>query len=98
MARALYTSKGTPVDIGRELGKGGEGSVFEVPSLGDQVAKLYHRAPDAEKQAKLRFMASTSDAQLLNYVAGSGGMRLGLTPMRARASPMRSAVSGWVRR
>lgn len=69
MARTLYTSKGTPVDIGRELGKGGEGSVFEVPSLGGQVAKLYHRAPDTKKQAKLSFMASTADAQLLNYVA-----------------------------
>ena len=69
MARKLYTSKGMPVDIGRELGKGGEGSVFEVPSLSDQVAKLYHKAPDSNKQAKLSFMASTADAQLLNYVA-----------------------------
>lgn len=69
MARTLYTSKGTPVDIGRELGKGGEGSVFEAPSLGGQVAKLYHKAPDAKKQAKLSFMASTADAELLKYVA-----------------------------
>ena len=69
MTRTLYTSKGTPVDIGRELGKGGEGSVFEVPSLSGQVAKLYHKAPDPKKQAKLSFMASTSDAQLLNYIA-----------------------------
>lgn len=69
MARTLYTSKGTPVDIGRELGRGGEGSVFEVPSLGGQVAKLHHRAPDTKKQAKLSFMASTADTQLLNYVA-----------------------------
>lgn len=69
MARTLYTSKGNAVQIGRELGKGGEGSVFEVPSLGGQVAKLYHKAPDAKKQAKLSFMASTADVQLLNYVA-----------------------------
>lgn len=69
MARTLYTAKGTPLNIGRELGKGGEGSVFEVPSLGGQVAKLYHKAPDSKKQAKLSFMASTADALLLNYVA-----------------------------
>lgn len=69
MAQTLYTSKGTPVELGQELGKGGEGSVFAVPSLSGQVAKLYHRAPDANKQAKLSFMASTVDAQLLNYVA-----------------------------
>lgn len=69
MQRTLYTSKGTPVNVGRELGKGGEGSVFEVSNLDGHVAKLYHKAPDSKKQAKLSFMASTADAQLLNYVA-----------------------------
>lgn len=69
MPKTLYTSKGTAVDIGRELGKGGEGSVFDVPAMSNQVAKLYHKAPDSKKQAKLSFMAATADAQLLNYVA-----------------------------
>jgi DNA-binding helix-hairpin-helix protein with protein kinase domain len=69
MPRALYTSRGNAIEVGRELGKGGEGSVFEVPALSNQVAKLYHKAPDAKKQSKLSFMASTADAQLLNYVA-----------------------------
>lgn len=69
MARTLYTSRGTAIDVGRELGKGGEGSVFEVPALSNQVAKLYHKAPGTRKQAKLSYMASTSDGQLLNYVA-----------------------------
>lgn len=69
MNRTLFTSKGASVALGREIGKGGEGSVFEVPALSNQVAKLYHRAPDLKKQDKLSFMASTVDAQLLNYVA-----------------------------
>lgn len=69
MPRALVTAKGTPIQIGRELGKGGEGSVFEVPALLGQVAKLYHQQPDLKKQAKLTFMASTADQQLLSYVA-----------------------------
>lgn len=71
MTKTLFTSKGAPVSLGRELGKGGEGSVFEVPDSANQVAKLYHshRAPDPKKQAKLNFMASTADVQLLNYVA-----------------------------
>ena len=68
MPRALVTAKGTPIQIGRELGKGGEGSVFEVPALIGQVAKLYHQQPDAKKQAKLAFMASTADQQLLTQV------------------------------
>lgn len=69
MAKTLVTSKGVPIQIGGELGKGGEGSVFEVPSLANQVAKLYHQLPESKKQAKLTFMASTADQQLLNYVA-----------------------------
>lgn len=69
MPRTLYTSRGTALDIGRELGKGGEGSVFELPALTNQVAKLYDKAPDSKKQAKLIHMASTADAQLLNYIA-----------------------------
>lgn len=69
MAKTLFTAKGAAVDIGRELGRGGEGSVFDVPSLGSQVAKLYHKQPDAKKQAKLTFMAATADQQLLSYLA-----------------------------
>jgi DNA-binding helix-hairpin-helix protein with protein kinase domain len=42
---------------------------LEVPALPNQVAKLYHQVPDAKKQAKLIFMASTADPQLLSYVA-----------------------------
>lgn len=69
MAKTLFTAKGAAVDIGRELGRGGEGSVFDVPSLGSQVAKLYHKQADAKKQAKLTFMAATADQQLLSYLA-----------------------------
>ena len=69
MTKTLFTSKGKQIAVGRQLGKGGEGSVHEVPALTDQVAKLYHKAPDQMKQTKLSFMASTADAQLLNYIA-----------------------------
>lgn len=65
----LVTSKGMTVVVGRELGRGGEGSVYEVPALPNQVAKLYHRPPDAKKQAKLSFMAATADDKLLSYIA-----------------------------
>jgi DNA-binding helix-hairpin-helix protein with protein kinase domain len=71
MSKKIYTSKGIPLNLGRELGKGGEGEVFEVTSLSNQVAKLYHShaLPNQRKQAKLRYMVTTADAQLLNYVA-----------------------------
>lgn len=69
MPTCLFTATGAPLQLGRELGRGGEGSVFEVPSLPKQVAKLYHELPDPKKQAKLRFMAATADDKLLSYVA-----------------------------
>jgi len=71
MEKTLFTSQGAPVGIGRELGRGGEGAVFEVPSRIGQVAKLYHdhKLPDARKQAKLSFMAATGDQRLLSYIA-----------------------------
>ncbi|MDY0748429.1 helix-hairpin-helix domain-containing protein [Paucibacter sp. R3-3] len=69
MAKTLVTSKGAALQLARELGKGGEGSVYEVIGLSDQVAKLYHKPPDAKKQSKLTFMAATADAQLVSYAA-----------------------------
>lgn len=69
MAKSLYTLNGAQISIGRELGRGGEAAVFEVPSSSDQVAKIYHKAPEKQKQAKLRFMAQSSDPELLGYVA-----------------------------
>lgn len=71
MTKTFVTSLGATIRLGQELGKGGEGSVYEVPQLQNQVAKIYHshNLPDVKKQAKLAFMASTADQQLLNYVA-----------------------------
>jgi DNA-binding helix-hairpin-helix protein with protein kinase domain len=69
VAISLFTSKGALVSLGHQLGKGGEGSVFDVPSLQEQVAKVYHEALDPLKQAKLSFMASSSDAQLLSFIS-----------------------------
>jgi DNA-binding helix-hairpin-helix protein with protein kinase domain len=67
--KTFFTGKGTAIQIGRELGKGGEGSVYEVPSHNNQVAKIYHQLPDTKKQAKIAFMAGSADDQLLNYAA-----------------------------
>lgn len=53
----FITSTQQPITTTRELGKGGEGSVYEVAGHSDQVAKIYHmthRTP--EKEYKLRAM------------------------------------------
>ncbi len=67
----FVTSKGMVVQIGRELGKGGEGSVYERPAQPDQVVKLYndHHRPDFQKQTKLSFMVRNSSKQLLDHAA-----------------------------
>jgi len=71
MTKTFVTGTGKTIEIGRELGKGGEGSVYEVPANHHWVSKLYnaHHQPDASKQAKLRFMANTADKELLSYAA-----------------------------
>jgi DNA-binding helix-hairpin-helix protein with protein kinase domain len=51
------TSNNQPIQLGRELGRGGEGSVHEVAGQSVLVAKLYHpqhRTP--AREAKLRAM------------------------------------------
>lgn len=69
MSKTLFNSSGGPILLGHEIGRGGEGAVYEISSASGQVAKVYQRAPDQKKQAKLKFMASTADAKLLSYVA-----------------------------
>lgn len=69
MPGLVLTSKGVPLQLGRALGTGGEGTVFEVRGLQGRVAKLYHRCPDPRKQAKLRFMAARAEQGLLSCSA-----------------------------
>jgi DNA-binding helix-hairpin-helix protein with protein kinase domain len=71
MTKTFFTHTGNTVETGRELGKGGEGSVYEVPANHHLVAKIYntHHLPDPLKQAKLRFMVTTADKELLSYAA-----------------------------
>lgn len=69
MTRNLVTSAGISVQLTRELGRGGEGAVFEVPALSSQVAKVYHKPLDAKKQAKLKFMSVAAHSELLRYCA-----------------------------
>lgn len=69
MTKALWTYGGSSLSLGKLLGKGGEGSVFEVAGSPKLVAKLYHEAPTRPKQDKLRYMASNAVKELLSYSA-----------------------------
>jgi len=65
----FFDSRGTPIQMGQELGRGGEGTVYDVPGNGGRVAKLYFSPPNEKKQAKLTFMAQSADASLLKHTA-----------------------------
>lgn len=60
-------SSGKSVPFGKELGRGGEGSVFEISSASKIVAKVYHQALQPKKQEKILTMVRLQQEQLLKF-------------------------------
>ncbi|MDF2653263.1 MAG: hypothetical protein K0Q73_9068, partial [Paenibacillus sp.] len=56
---------GQAVFLGAEIGKGGEGSVYEVRSQSHVVAKIYHKPISKEKQQKIKAMVEMKSDSLL---------------------------------
>lgn len=69
MTEPIYNSAGQPVLLGKQIGKGGEGAVFEVTGAEHLVAKIYHKPQDAKKQSKLKYMVGTRAELLLKYTS-----------------------------
>lgn len=66
----LFDSTGRRVPLGKEIGAGYEGAVYEVPALGNDIAaKIYHKAVSPERQAKLRSMVKGCDESLKKIAA-----------------------------
>jgi len=68
MVQALDTA-GRPVRLGREIGRGGEGTVYELEGRADRVAKLYFKQPDANHAAKLAAMVGAAEERLMRVAA-----------------------------
>lgn len=66
--RSVYDSSG-PIGLGKLLGKGGEGAVYEISGTKDRVAKIYHQAPSSEKVAKLEAMLELKNERLTSLAA-----------------------------
>lgn len=62
----VFDKQGQPVSLGAELGKGGEGSVYEIAGRADTVVKVYHKALAPDKAAKIAAMASLPFDRLLS--------------------------------
>ncbi|OCT15815.1 hypothetical protein A8709_09300 [Paenibacillus pectinilyticus] len=60
-------SSGKNVPFGKELGRGGEGSVFEISSASKIVAKVYHQALQPKKQEKILTMVRLHKDRLLKF-------------------------------
>lgn len=66
----LFDASGQHVPLGKKLGTGGEGAVYDVPSYGaDFVAKVYHHPLSHNRQAKLLAMVEGGTESLSKVAA-----------------------------
>jgi DNA-binding helix-hairpin-helix protein with protein kinase domain len=68
--RPFLNSFGTRIHLGKKLGSGGEGDVYEIfPSNQNVVAKIYHKPLDTPKQEKLLLMVRGCNDELKSISA-----------------------------
>lgn len=65
----FFTSDGKAIELGRQIGTGGEGTVYEIQGRDDLVAKIYHEPPTPEKAEKLIALARIGAERLFNLSA-----------------------------
>lgn len=65
----LYSGAGHPVEPGKILGRGGEGTVHEIAGRPGFVAKIYHQPVGPDKALKLEGMARQAHPGLLEIAA-----------------------------
>lgn len=68
-----FDVNGSPIALGKELGRGGEGAVYDVQGRQDLVAKLYHSPPKPDHAAKLAAMTAMANDRLMRVAAWPSG-------------------------
>src|SRR5215470_14906263 len=66
---SFLTSKSEIVRLGRRIGIGAEGEVYEIQDQSDLVAKIYHQPPPPEKAEKLVALSRLGNERLFNLSA-----------------------------
>jgi len=61
----LVDNNGSPIILSKELGRGGEGTVFVIQGNPSVVAKIYNKIPDHEKTNKISAMIGMGNERLL---------------------------------
>src|SRR5215813_6820508 len=67
--RIFHTSQSEIVRLGRRIGTGAEGEVYEIQDNSDLVAKVYHEPPPKEKAEKLVALSRLGNERLFNLSA-----------------------------
>jgi DNA-binding helix-hairpin-helix protein with protein kinase domain/Tfp pilus assembly protein PilF len=67
--RIFHTSRSEIVRLGRRIGTGAEGEVYEIQDNNDLVAKVYHAPPPPEKAEKLVALSRLGNERLFNLSA-----------------------------
>src|SRR5919106_499559 len=62
----FHTSQSDIVQLGRRIGTGAEGEVYEIQGKSDLVAKVYHEPPPPEKAEKLVVLSRLGNERLFN--------------------------------
>src|SRR5438105_645049 len=88
----VYDHLGRPLTLGRQIGKGGEGSVFEIINSPELVAKIYHNPPSALHQNKLRAAIAAARKELCNIAAWPT-----CTLHEKPGGPIRGFAMRWIR-
>jgi len=69
MTQRFFDRAGVEVELGTELARGGEGTVYALARYPGFVAKLYHEAPEPDKAAKLAAMVAGRTPRLDAHAA-----------------------------
>jgi DNA-binding helix-hairpin-helix protein with protein kinase domain/Flp pilus assembly protein TadD len=67
--RIFHTSQSDIIRLGRRIGTGAEGKVYEIQDKIDLVAKVYHEPPPLEKSEKLVALSRLGNERLFNLSA-----------------------------
>jgi len=67
--RIFHASQSDIVRLGRRIGIGAEGEVYEIQDRSDLVAKIYHEPPPMEKAEKLVVLSRLGNERLFNLSA-----------------------------
>jgi len=55
----VYTADGQRIDLGTELGRGGEGTIYAIPAQPLECAKIYNKPLPSDETRKLQLMAES---------------------------------------